>query len=90
MKQDVSDWFEFKIEDLFESLEGGKALQMNLEENPDIFYAGAKKDNNGVMQHCKYDEDTVSKGNCAVLYAMFKARLAMSTTWIEILQHPQI
>lgn len=37
-----------------------------LESGNDIYYIGAKKSNNGVMQRVGYVEDLVSKGNCIV------------------------
>lgn len=66
MNLDTRDWQGFKIEDLFSHFERGKANQTKLEEGSEVFYVGAKRDDNGVMLHCAYDENLISKGNCIV------------------------
>lgn len=66
MNLDTRDWQGFKVEDLFSSFERGKANQTKLEEGSEVFYVGAKRDDNGVMLHCAYDENLISKGNCIV------------------------
>ena len=62
----VSLWKEFRTERLFPVLEPGKANQQMLESGEDCFYVGAKKDDNGVMLHCQYDNSLITKGNCIV------------------------
>jgi len=37
-----------------------------LAEGDDVFYIGAKKDENGVMKKVAYDKDLITKGNCIV------------------------
>lgn len=59
------DWF--KVSDLFQTFERGKVhSQYSLPSGNEYFYVGAKKDSNGVMTRCEYDENLVSKGNCVV------------------------
>ena len=62
----VKNWKAFKTSRIFDNLQNGKANQQMLEAGNDCFYVGAKKDDNGVMIHCKMDEDLVTKGNCMV------------------------
>lgn len=62
----LSTWQGFKIEDLFERFERGKANQTKLEDGDDVFYVGAKRDDNGVMLRGAYDEALISGGNCIV------------------------
>lgn len=66
MKLDTASWQGFKIEDLFERFERGKANQNKLEDGDDIFYVGAKRNDNGVMVRCAYDKELISDGNCIV------------------------
>src|SRR5690625_2400987 len=66
MNLNTSDWVGFVIDDLFDRFERGKANQTKLEDGSDLFYAGAKRGDNGVMRYCAYDEDLVSAGNCIV------------------------
>lgn len=63
---DTSDWQGFAIGDLFDEFKRGKANQTKLEDGHDLFYVGAKRDNNGVMLHCAYDETLISAGRCIV------------------------
>lgn len=57
---------DFKVEDLFDRIEVGKAHTGMLEEGDDCLYLGAKKDDNCVMQHCARNPDLVQQGNCIV------------------------
>ena len=66
MNLDVTKWGQFKIGDLFPILQNGKANQGMLSDGNDCFYVGAKKDDNGVMLHCAYDEELIQKGNCII------------------------
>ncbi|WKD56892.1 Type I restriction modification DNA specificity domain protein [Corynebacterium capitovis DSM 44611] len=63
---DTSSWKGFLIGGLFDDFQRGKANQTKLEEGTDLFYVGAKRDDNGVMLSCAYDETLVSPGNCVV------------------------
>lgn len=63
---DTSSWKGFKIKDLFEKLERGKANQTKLEDGNETFYVGAKRADNGVMIRCAYDKSLISAGNCIV------------------------
>lgn len=63
---DTSNWKFFKIGKLFK-LETGKVSSTEvLTEGDDIFYCGAKKDENGIITRYAYDEKYVSRGNCIV------------------------
>lgn len=66
MNLDIDAWGSFRIGDLFPVLQNGKANQGMLSDGNECFYVGAKKDDNGVMLHCAYDDDLVQKGNCII------------------------
>lgn len=62
----ISNWRTFKIGALF-ALKPGKVNSTDvLNEGNDIYYCGAKKDENGIISKCAYDREYVSKGNCIV------------------------
>lgn len=63
----LTNWDWFVVEDLFNYFERGKVhSQYSLPSGNDYFYVGAKKDSQGVMSKCGYDEGLVSKGNCVI------------------------
>ncbi|CDE75394.1 putative uncharacterized protein [Sutterella sp. CAG:521] len=65
-KINIKNWHNFQISSLF-NLENGKVSQAGtLEIGNDLFYLGAKKDNNGLMGKCIRIDKMVSKGNCLV------------------------
>lgn len=66
MNLNMSFWGDFKISELFPTLQNGKANQGMLSDGYDCFYVGAKKDENGVMLHCAYDSALIQKGNCII------------------------
>lgn len=66
MNLNIDKWGDYKVGELFPILEPGKANQGMLEDGNDCFYVGAKKDNNGVMVRCVYDQALVQKGNCII------------------------
>lgn len=66
MNLDISTWKPFITEKLFPILKTGKANQQLLEEGDDCFYVGAKKEDNGVMIHCSWDESLILEGNCII------------------------
>lgn len=66
MNLDLDKWGSFRISDLFPILQNGKANQGMLSDGTECFYVGAKKNDNGVMLHCAYDEDLMQKGNCII------------------------
>ena len=85
----TEDWGEFRIEDLFERFEVGKAHAGMLEDGDDCLYLGAKKDDNCVMQRCARNHDLVQSGNCilficngegSVGYANYMDREFIATT----------
>ena len=66
MNLDLDKWGSFRISDLFPILQNGKANQGMLSDGTECFYVGAKKNDNGVMLHCAYDEEKKKKGNCII------------------------
>jgi hypothetical protein len=63
---DVSKWKKFKIGSLF-TIENCKCSNASqLSDGNDIYYIGAKKNDNGIMKKISYDNDLVTKGNCIV------------------------
>lgn len=66
MNLNLDKWGSFRISDLFPILQNGKANQGMLSDGTECFYVGAKKNDNGVMLHCAYDEDLIQKGNCII------------------------
>ena len=57
----------FRLDEIFH-FESGKVSNKTemLEEGDEIYYLGAKKKENGIMEKCAYDERYISKGNCIV------------------------
>lgn len=66
MNLDIQNWKSFITTQLFPVMENGKANQQMLDDGNECFYVGAKKDDNGVMFHCRRDESLISKGNCII------------------------
>ena len=66
MNLNIDSWGYFKISEVFDIFQQGKANQGMLVEGNDCFYVGAKKDDNGVMFHCAYDAELIQKGNCII------------------------
>lgn len=65
LKLDTSTWKEFKISDLFPVIKAGKVSSTaDLEVGTDVYYMGAKKNDNCAMYLCKYDPELISEGNC--------------------------
>jgi hypothetical protein len=63
---DVSKWGKFKIGDLFIILNCKCSNAGQLSDGQDVFYIGAKKNDNGIMKKVLYDENLITKGNCIV------------------------
>lgn len=70
---DITSWKPFRIKDLFKKADRGKGLPRgkvhskdDLLDGDEYFYVGAKKNGNGVMYPCGYNEEQISKGNCIV------------------------
>lgn len=63
----IKKWKYFELKSIFrfEKCKCSSAYTL-MEEGGDIYYIGAKKDVNGVMQKVKLVENLVSKGNCIV------------------------
>lgn len=98
MRLDTSSWGIFRIGDIF-TLKIGKANQGMLTEGKECFYVGAKRDDNGVMLHCKRDEQLMMKGNCIIFicngqgsvgYANYMDRDFIGTTDIVAGYHSKL
>ena len=70
---DISTWKPFRIKDLFKKADRRKGLprgkvhsKEDLLDGDEYFYVGAKKNGNGVMYRCGYNEEQISRGNCIV------------------------
>lgn len=61
----IEDWKWFEINSIFklEKCKCNNATKL-LDNGNDIYYIGAKKNDNGIMQRVKYVEGLISKGNC--------------------------
>jgi hypothetical protein len=63
---DSSDWQYFRIGTLF-AIQNCKCTNAgNLIDGDDIYYVGAKKNDNGIMKKVVYDSGLVTKGNCII------------------------
>ncbi len=62
------DWEFSKVDQIFEKIESGKCSNARalLNNGNDLFYIGAKRANNGVMQRVENVTELVSKGNSIV------------------------
>lgn len=85
----TKDWGNFRVKDLFDRFEVGKAHAGMLEDGDDCLYLGAKKDDNCVMQRCARNPALVQPGNCIVFicngegsvgYANYMDREFIATT----------
>lgn len=85
----TENWGSFRVGDLFDRFEDGKANAGMLDDGEDCLYLGAKKDDNCVMQHCARNPDLVQQGNCIVFicngegsvgYANYMDREFIATT----------
>lgn len=63
---DTTSWKKFRISDLFRLENGKNKSHADLPDGTGYFYVGAKKDENGVMFECGYDDSLISKGNSIV------------------------
>lgn len=77
---DTTKWEYFNISKIFE-LEKCKCSSASdlLEDGDEIYYIGAKKDDNGVMNKVLVNEDLVSKGNCIVFIGDGQGSVGYST-----------
>lgn len=82
-------WGDFRVGNLFDRFEVGKAHAGMLEEGNDCLYLGAKKNDNCVMQRCALNPELVQQGNCIVFicngegsvgYANYMDREFIATT----------
>jgi hypothetical protein len=63
---DIEKWGKFKIGSLF-TIENCKCSNASqLADGNDIYYIGAKKNDNGIMKKAAYNTDLITKGNCIV------------------------
>jgi hypothetical protein len=77
---DFDNWEYFKIIDVFnlEKCKCSNATNLLVEGN-EIYYIGAKKKENGIMQKVEYEEELVSKGNCIVFIGDGQGSVGYST-----------
>lgn len=80
LELNTDDWKYFNIKDIFD-LEKCKCSNATslLDNGNDIFYVGAKKTDNGVMQKVEMVENLVSKGNCIVFIGDGQGSVGYST-----------
>ena len=85
----TDEWGSFRVEDLFDRFEVGKAHAGMLEDGDNCLYLGAKKDDNCVMRHCARNPNLTHPGNCVVFicngegsvgYANYMDREFIATT----------
>jgi hypothetical protein len=63
---DILQWGQFQISSLF-TIENCKCSNASqLSDGNDIYYIGAKKNDNGIMKKAACDKDLITKGNCIV------------------------
>lgn len=74
-----SKWF--KLSDLFTTFERGKcgSAEKLLEKGDEIYYVGAKKEDNGFMYKVIKDEKYITKGNCIVFIGDGQGSVGYST-----------
>lgn len=67
LKLNIRDWQWFKVGELFklEKCKCSNATEL-LEEGDEIAYIGAKKNDNGIMNYVKRNDEFVTKGHCIV------------------------
>ena len=67
IKLNTENWKYFELKDIFklEKCKCSSATEL-LENGNDIYYIGAKKNENGIMQKVELVDDLVSQGNCIV------------------------
>lgn len=67
-KIDLKLWKPFKVSDLFDTIEQCKCGNAgNLMDGDEIWYIGAKKNENGLMKQVVKENNLVSKGNCIIM-----------------------
>lgn len=62
----VDKWQEFRIGSLFKLQRGKCHDSDSLDDGNDLFYVGAKKDDNGIMRRVAYQPGMVFPGNCMI------------------------
>ena len=92
----IHKWKEFRVGDLFEIRRGLCNDASSLDEGNDIYYVGAKKDDNGIISKVAYDNSLISKGNCiacicdgagSVGYATYQNKDFIGTVNLRLLYH---
>jgi type I restriction enzyme M protein len=80
LQLNTNDWQYFNIKDIF-NLEKCKCSNATalLDTGNDLFYIGAKKTDNGVMQKVEMVESLVSRGNCIVFIGDGQGSVGYST-----------
>lgn len=62
----VDTWKEFRVGSLFKLQRGRCHDSDSLDDGDDLYYVGAKKDDNGIMRRVAYQPGMVFAGNCMV------------------------
>ncbi len=64
----ISTWKTFSLKNIFYKFENCKCSNATdlLEDGDEIYYIGAKKNNNGIMNKVMKNNDLLTKGNCIV------------------------
>ena len=95
----TENWKEFRLGDLFEIKRGLCSDASSLDNGNDIYYVGAKKDDNGVISEVAYDNFLISKGNCiacicdgagSVGYATYQDKDFIGTVNLRLLYHEKL
>ncbi len=80
IKINPSQWENFSLSDVFTKIEKCKCSNaLELENGDEIYYLGAKKENNSIMKKVARDEDLVSKGNCIIFIGDGQGSIGYST-----------
>lgn len=65
---DIQNWKAFSLDKIFTKIEDGKVKSTEvLEDGNDVYYCGAKKNDNSVIRKYGYNEKYISKGNCIAM-----------------------
>jgi len=96
---EIHKWKEFRVGDLFEIKRGLCSDASSLDDGNDLYYIGAKKDDNGVISKVAYDNSLISKGNCiacicdgagSVGYATYQDKNFIGTVNLRLLYHEKL
>lgn len=87
------NFFEFKVGDIFDSIEKCKCSNASKLLSGDIPYVGATNRNNGVLKYVNADDKKITKGNCIVFicdgqgsvgYSVYKKENFVGSTTLKV------